>query len=72
LADLPWGGWTVRLVLGVRRLFCDTPGCARRIFTERVPNLERLGPAVRAKQPEPNQAIMPRSSYCHHRVTEAK
>src|SRR3954467_8524618 len=23
LADLPWAGWTVRLELGVRKLFCD-------------------------------------------------
>jgi hypothetical protein len=35
-ANLPRAGWTVRLVLGVRKLFCDTPGCARRIFTERL------------------------------------
>ena len=26
LADLPWAGWTVRLELGVRKLFCDNPG----------------------------------------------
>jgi transposase len=38
-ADLPWGGWTVRLVLGVRKLFCDTAGCPRRIFTERLPGV---------------------------------
>jgi transposase len=37
LADLPWGVWTVRLVLDVRKLFCDNAGCARRIFTERLP-----------------------------------
>jgi transposase len=37
LADLPWAGWTVRLVLDVRKLFCDNTGCARRIFTERLP-----------------------------------
>lgn len=38
LSDLPWHGLRVRLVLRVRRFFCDVPGCARRIFTERLPN----------------------------------
>jgi transposase len=37
LADLPWGAVTVRLWLQARKLFCDQPGCARRIFTERLP-----------------------------------
>lgn len=37
LRDLPWHGLRVRLVLRVRRFFCDVPGCARRIFTERLP-----------------------------------
>ena len=36
LADLPWGDWSVRLGLTVRKLFCDNPRCARRIFTERL------------------------------------
>jgi transposase len=39
LADLPWAGWTVRLELGVRKLFCDNPDCGRRIFTERLPGV---------------------------------
>jgi transposase len=39
LADLPWAGWTVRLELGVRKLFCDNPNCMRRIFTERLPGV---------------------------------
>jgi len=38
LGDLPWHGLRVRLMLRVRRFFCDVPGCARRIFTERLPN----------------------------------
>src|SRR3954452_19345952 len=38
-ADLPWAGWTVRLELGVRKLFCDNPDCGRRIFTERLPGV---------------------------------
>jgi transposase len=39
LADLSWAGWTVRLELGVRKLFCDNPDCGRRIFTERLPGV---------------------------------
>ncbi len=39
LADLPWGSWSVRLWLGVRKLFCDNAQCARRIFTERLPGV---------------------------------
>lgn len=27
LADLPWGDWSVRLGLTVRKLFCDNPRC---------------------------------------------
>ncbi len=37
LADVPWQGLAVRLRLRTRRWFCDNPGCARRIFTERLP-----------------------------------
>lgn len=37
LADLPWHGLGVRVEVEVRRFFCDQPGCARRIFTERLP-----------------------------------
>jgi transposase len=39
LADLPWGAWSVRLGLTVRKLFCDNPHCGRRIFTERLPDV---------------------------------
>ena len=39
LADLPWGDWSVRLGLTVRKLFCDNPHCGRRIFTERLPEV---------------------------------
>ena len=39
--DLPWDGTTVRLVLTVRRFFCDNPTCERKLFCE------RLGPALR-------------------------
>ncbi len=37
LADLPWHGLRVHLVLTVRKFFCDAPGCPRAIFTERLP-----------------------------------
>ena len=39
LADLPWAQIPVRLHLQVRKLFCDTPPCPRRIFTERLPRI---------------------------------
>lgn len=37
LADLPWNGIPVSVCLRTRRFFCDGDGCARRIFTERLP-----------------------------------
>jgi transposase len=37
VADVPCGGFQVQLVLHVRKFFCDTPECRRKIFTERVP-----------------------------------
>jgi transposase len=37
VADLPWGRRTITLWLEVRRFFCDTTTCVRRIFTERLP-----------------------------------
>jgi transposase len=37
LADLPWQGSRVRLTVTVRRFFCATAGCARRIFAEPLP-----------------------------------
>jgi hypothetical protein len=36
-ADLPWAGQAVRFVLHVRKFFCLTATCPRRIFTERLP-----------------------------------
>jgi transposase len=39
LADLPWGDWSVRLGVTVRKLFCDNPHCGRRVFTERLPDV---------------------------------
>lgn len=37
VADVPCGGFQVQLVLHVRKFFCDTPACPRKIFTERLP-----------------------------------
>lgn len=39
LADLPWQGLAVSLVLQARRFFCDLAACPRRIFAERFPGL---------------------------------
>ncbi len=41
LADLAWADVPVHISLGVRRFFCDTANCARRIFTERLPTIVR-------------------------------
>lgn len=43
--DLPWGGTSLRLLLRVRKFFCLTPTCPRRIFTERLPGV--IAPAAR-------------------------
>jgi transposase len=37
--DLPVSEHTIRLLLHVRRFFCDNPACARRTFAERLPDL---------------------------------
>jgi transposase len=37
LADLPWSGRTVRLVMQVRRLFCTQPMCPHKTFSEAIP-----------------------------------
>jgi transposase len=39
LADLPCANLQVTLDLQVRRFFCPNPGCPRRIFTERLPDM---------------------------------
>src|ERR1051326_9197261 len=36
LADLPCGGQRVRLLVRVRKWFCEAPTCARKIFVERL------------------------------------
>src|SRR5262249_26170617 len=42
LADLPWAFMPVALVLHVRLFFCDTSGCGRLTFTERLPTVAPL------------------------------
>ncbi len=37
LADLPWSGRTVRLVVQVHRFFCTQPTCLRKTFSEAIP-----------------------------------
>ncbi len=39
LADLPWHGVAMRLMLHVRKFFCDNHMCERQIFTERLPSV---------------------------------
>ena len=36
LTDMPCAGQRVRLILHVRKFFCDVTTCARKIFTERL------------------------------------
>jgi transposase len=45
LSDPPWGGRAVHLQLSVRTFVCRQPTCARRIFTERLPEL--VAPSAR-------------------------
>jgi transposase len=39
LADLPWAATPVQIRLHIRRFWCETPRCARKTFTERLPEL---------------------------------
>ena len=39
MADLPWSGRRVRMLLSVRKFRCPRIECPRRIFTERLPSL---------------------------------
>jgi transposase len=42
LADLPWCGTPVRLLVRVRKFFCDVPSCERRVFAEPLEDVARL------------------------------
>jgi len=37
--DLPCAGQQVHLILHVRKFFCDTANCVRKVFAERLPHL---------------------------------
>lgn len=39
VADLPWQGIAVRLILKTRKFFCSNPSCEQRIFCERLPKV---------------------------------
>jgi transposase len=39
LADLPWEGVAVKLILSVRKFFCLNPECRQKIFCERLPGV---------------------------------
>lgn len=43
VADLPFCGIPVTLLLNVRRFFCRNPRCPRRIFAERLPTVVAAG-----------------------------
>jgi transposase len=45
LTDLPWGARAVHIQPTVRKFVCRQPTCARRIFTERLPEL--VAPSAR-------------------------
>jgi transposase len=46
LTGLPWGTYAVHLQLTVRKFLCRNPTCARRVFTERLP--DRVAPSARS------------------------
>src|SRR5829696_7558501 len=54
LADLPWAGVTVHLRVRVRKFFCDTPTCPRRIFRERLTGIA----AVAARRTDRQRAAL--------------
>ncbi|HEY7416914.1 MAG TPA: transposase family protein, partial [Ktedonobacteraceae bacterium] len=39
LQELSWCGKVLRLLVQVRRFFCDNAACTRKIFAERFPEL---------------------------------
>ncbi|MEW6733139.1 MAG: transposase family protein [Acidobacteriota bacterium] len=41
LADLPWSGFAVSLLIHTRKFYCSTLDCKRKIFTERLPEVAR-------------------------------
>jgi len=59
VADLPCAGRTVILALTVRKFVCSTPGCPRRIFTERLPGLSGWGPVGNWARASPTDPLSP-------------
>src|SRR5712692_1756605 len=57
LRDIPSGGSKVVLHLWVRKFFCRTPDCPRRIFTERLPTFVEPWAQVTMRLFEAVQAI---------------
>ena len=57
LRDIPCGGRKVVLHLSVRKFFCHTPSCARKIFTERLPTFVEPWAQVTTRLFEAVQAI---------------
>jgi transposase len=55
--DLPWRGWTVRLVIAVRRFRCDVAACPRATFAEPIagclPRRERGGDLAPRRRRDP-------------------
>ena len=43
VADLPWAGMYVNIVLKVRRFFCDSKDCNQKTFAERLQTVPRYG-----------------------------
>src|SRR5918995_38581 len=71
LADLSWAGWTVRLELGVRKLFRDNPDCRASSPPEhagRCGSASASPPSPSAVPPAPgsagNSASRPRATRC--------
>src|SRR5512142_743576 len=56
-ADLPCAGHPIRLLLIVRKFFCRTATCPRKIFTERLPELIRPASRLTIRLRETLQSI---------------
>jgi len=57
VADVPCGSQQVRLLLAVRKFFCRTPTCPRRIFTERFPTFVKPSARITNRLQETLQAV---------------
>jgi len=57
VADLPCAGFRVQLILHVRKFFCDTASCLRKIFTERLPTFVEPWARITARLRQVLQAL---------------